>query len=220
MKFINHNWINTLLIVAVGILVLVGSNQSEVGGTRFPNGLSADGTSPTAGQVRGTTLLSTGAATFSSTIAVTGAATLSSTLVVTGATDLGNTTIGGGCFATTTISATDIWTETEMIANNCFVYSGADAAPAITITLPATTTLTTLIPNAGDTKTWFYDPSAYATATTTTFVAGTGIILMEPGDGDAHNVVIAGATSAATITFMRRSDTDVYAIIAEISDAD
>jgi len=30
MKYINHNWINTLLIIGVGILVLVGGNQSEV----------------------------------------------------------------------------------------------------------------------------------------------------------------------------------------------
>lgn len=58
-----HNWINTGLIVLVAILVLVGSNQSEplgASGTRLPNGISADSTSPSAGQIRGTTLLITG----------------------------------------------------------------------------------------------------------------------------------------------------------------
>jgi hypothetical protein len=39
-------------------------NSLGASGTRFPNGLSADSTSPVAGQVRGTTLTSTGAATF------------------------------------------------------------------------------------------------------------------------------------------------------------
>jgi len=37
-----HEWINTLLILGVLVLVLVGSNQSDLGaiGTRFPNGLA------------------------------------------------------------------------------------------------------------------------------------------------------------------------------------
>lgn len=53
-----HNWFNTGLIIAVGLLVLVGSNQSASygGGTRFQNGISADNTSPVAGEVRGTDL--------------------------------------------------------------------------------------------------------------------------------------------------------------------
>ena len=89
-KKINHNWVNTLLIVAVGILVLVGGNQPGQGGTRYPSGLSADSTSPSAGEVRGTTLTTTGLATLSS-------ATLSSTLAVTGATTLATvTTITAG----------------------------------------------------------------------------------------------------------------------------
>lgn len=57
----------TSVLVIVGVNLLVGDNQStkEVlgGGTRFPNGISADTTSPTAGQVRGTTFTSTGAVT-------------------------------------------------------------------------------------------------------------------------------------------------------------
>lgn len=75
----------TAILVAVIFLVtgLVGGNQSAqdgVGGSRFPNGLSADGTEPSAGEVRGTTFTATGAVSLSSTLAVTGATTLSSTL--------------------------------------------------------------------------------------------------------------------------------------------
>lgn len=52
------------VLLAVFVSGLVG-NQSAVGasGTRFPNGISADTTSPSAGQVRGTTLTITGATT-------------------------------------------------------------------------------------------------------------------------------------------------------------
>lgn len=63
-----HNWINTALIVLVAILVLVGGNQSEStdlagSGSRFPHGISADSTSPSTGQVRGTSFLATGSIT-------------------------------------------------------------------------------------------------------------------------------------------------------------
>ena len=64
-----HNWVNTGLIVLVGLLVLVGGNQSAksfgASGTRFPNGISADTTSPVAGEVRGTDLTITDDATIS-----------------------------------------------------------------------------------------------------------------------------------------------------------
>lgn len=62
-----HEWVNTGLIVLVVVLVLVGGNQSAAfgaTGTRFPNGISADTTSPSAaGNIRGTTFTLTGAAT-------------------------------------------------------------------------------------------------------------------------------------------------------------
>ena len=131
----------------------------------------------------------------------------------------GGFTQGGGCVASSTTATTEIWTAAEMAAYNCFVYSGTTFAPAITITLPASTTMTTLLPNAGDMKEWIYDTTGYATATTTTFAAGTGGILYEPDEGSAHDVVIAGAQSAL-IKAWRRSDTDVAWLITEVSDAD
>jgi hypothetical protein len=87
----------TLLLAAVAAIVggltvlmfggLVG-NQSDdgFGGTRFPNGLSADGTSPSAGEVRGTTLTTTGAATVGGALTVSGAVTgLATTETITAA---------------------------------------------------------------------------------------------------------------------------------------
>lgn len=53
-------------VVAFGVS-LVGDNQPSVGsGSRFPSGISADGTAPTTGEVRGTSLqLDNGSATTS-----------------------------------------------------------------------------------------------------------------------------------------------------------
>lgn len=55
----------TAAVVVVVMTVLVGGNQPDVGGTRFPNGISVDGTSPSSGELRSTTLTTTGAATIS-----------------------------------------------------------------------------------------------------------------------------------------------------------
>ena len=193
--------------VSLAVMGLVGNNQSdpELSGTRFPNGISADSTSPSAGEVRGTTLT------------LTGASTLSGALTVSGETSVQGFTQGGGCVASTTLAATETWSEAFMLSGNCFEYSGQNNAAAITITLPATSTMTSLLPNAGDTRQWFYSPADYAAATTTTFAAGTGIILMEP---DGQNVVIAGATSAATLECIRKANTDVVCTVDEVIDAD
>lgn len=85
-------------IVAVAALILsviglVGGNDQsvlELGGTRFPSGISADSTSPSAGQVRGTTLTVTGASTLAAT-------TLSGDLTVT-TTNTATSTVTAGCW--------------------------------------------------------------------------------------------------------------------------
>jgi len=69
-----------ILGVILGYWLVGNSADSLGGGTRFPNGISADTTSPSAGQVRGTTLTITGAST------LTGASTFSGTLSNTAAT--------------------------------------------------------------------------------------------------------------------------------------
>lgn len=119
-----HNWINTGLIVLVALLVLVGGNQSvpqveeNLAGTRFPSGISADSTSPSTGEVRGTTLT------------VTGAASIAGTLTTTGAFEPSAITFPSQSIATTsdTLVAGDL-------GDTVFV----TAASGTTITLPAAT---------------------------------------------------------------------------------
>lgn len=68
------------LALILSVVGLVGGNNQSAsnlgGGTRFPNGISANSTAPAAGEVRGTTLTVTGAA-------ATGAITSSGTLTLT-----------------------------------------------------------------------------------------------------------------------------------------
>ena len=179
-------------IIVVGILLgtgLVGGNQS-VGGSRFPSGLSADSTEPAEGEVRGTTL------------------------EITGAASVGNFTEGGACTAT---SSSGILTEAVLIANNCLTGTATGAGQAaITLTLPATSTMTTLIPNAGDCKAFIYNGQALAAGTTTTFAAGTGWDIVGI---DTNADVIAGLNNA-TLLACRETDTNVTGFISEYVPAD
>lgn len=65
--------IMAVLSVFIGLytMALVGGNQSDAtvlsGGSRFPNGISADTTSPIVGQVRGTTFSFTSSGSLTST---------------------------------------------------------------------------------------------------------------------------------------------------------
>lgn len=212
-----HNWVNTALIVLVGILVLVSNQPDPTGGTRFPNGLSADGTTPSAGQVRGTTLLSTGAVTLQSTLAVTGATTLTGT-TTGGVAIVDEFTQGGGEGTLTDANGgTFTLTSTQLLNNNVLKFAaGGLGQEIIALTFPATTTLDDLIPNSGDMRTWLYDASELAAATTTTITAGTGFILIAV---TANDDLIDGG-EWAEITCWRRADTDILCVTSELIDSD
>ena len=75
-----NKWAGVLALVAIVIAIggyaypkiqtIVQDNLGATG-TRFPNGISADSTSPSVGQIRGTTLTITGASTLTATTTVT-----------------------------------------------------------------------------------------------------------------------------------------------------
>lgn len=81
----------TALVVTFGADLLVGDNQDFGGGTRFPNGISADTTSPNAGEVRGTTLTTSGNIAVSGEANQIGSANESNNVIFFGA--------GDGCAA-------------------------------------------------------------------------------------------------------------------------
>lgn len=77
----------TSLVVSIVVVVgfgLVGGNDQSLGvtGTRFPYGISADNTSPVAGEVRGKTMTTYNSAATSSVYVYSGAANVGGQLIV------------------------------------------------------------------------------------------------------------------------------------------
>jgi len=96
-KFQKYAGTVALVILAIQfVLPFFGGPSFGASGTRYPNGLSADSTSPAVGQVRGATFTSTGLATLASAV-VTGSFTQSTTNAAT-------TTAALGCIQTTATS--------------------------------------------------------------------------------------------------------------------
>lgn len=139
-------------------------------------------------------------------------------LTVTGDTKVEGFQKGGAATRLTDANGgTYTLTEAELLSAGTleFVAGGAGQA-TIALTFPATSTMTTLIPNAGDCRTWLYDASALAAATTTTLTAGAGHNVIAYTTNDD---VIDGA-EFAQIEMCRRTDTDVNTIVTELLHAD
>lgn len=117
-------------------------------------------------------------------------------------------------FTATSTQAARTLTEAELL-NNAVINIASTNSPALTLTLPATSTMTTLLPDAGDMRTWIID-NQHAAATTTTIAAGGGIDLMAYTTNDD---VIDGL-EISELTCYRLATTDVRCITSEILKAD
>lgn len=125
-------------------------------------------------------------------------------------------TQGGGVLNIAPEDTTTTLTQDQMLNNSVIAITASTTSGTQTITLPATSTLTELVPNAGDMRTWVFKNENTAAATTTTIAAGTGGILLEP---DGQNVVVGGGNDAL-ITMIRDDSTDVLIVVDEVIDAD
>jgi hypothetical protein len=170
---------------------LVG-NQSDgnFGGTRFPSGLSADSTSPAAGEVRGTTLT------------VTAEANLDT--VVSG----GDSTAIANSDGSETLTAAQVCDSAHIVLTP----SGGN----VTVTMPTSALLIAdCIPTIGDTKSLWYENGATA-ATTTTFALGASMVLTEPSGGD----VVIAQNEWAKVEIINVDGSIVMASITSTQDAD
>jgi len=135
---------------------------------------------------------------------------------VDGATSISTFTQGGGVFATSStgavlpLVASDFDTE-NMIDVTLNIVDG-------TLSFPATTTLTSFIPNAGDTRT-LYIRNATTTATMDlTIAGGTGVLLKQatstsvtiPGDTDGGNFGV--------LRLIRKVNTDIELLVQVFKD--
>lgn len=127
----------------------------------------------------------------------------------------------GGGVNTETVSATAT-TNVLLTTADIRDYSQTDVTMVgvvTTLTLPATSTITGFIQYTGECVDYLVRNITATAASTTTITAGTGMDLVEAGDGSVTNVVIAGG-NGASLKFCRESDTDITVYVTEFSPAD
>lgn len=136
----------------------------------------------------------------------------------TGAVSTAEFTQGGGqCTITDANGGTYTLTQAEL--NGCnYLYMTASGAgqEVIALTLPAISTMTTLLPNVGDYREWLIDASDLAAATTTTITLGTGIDMIAVTA--AEDVIDGGEYSE--LRCWRKSDNDVACVTSELINSD
>lgn len=127
--------------------------------------------------------------------------------------------IGGRVVSTSTAQSSATLLNTDLINTiSGEITTRLEVTPtqaALTLTLPASSTLTNFAPNDGDTVTILVENEATA-ATTTTIAAGAGMDLQEP---DGQNVVI-GQNNFAWLTFQRDENGDFIVRVDETIPAD
>ena len=121
---------------------------------------------------------------------------------------------GGAVLATSTTGTTCTLRESDL--NKYSVFELTPNTASATWTLPATSTLATLLKNVGDTKSWVFQNATTSTGINTTLAAGTGWNL---SGVDTNVDVIAGAAYTARVSqyvqCYRQSNKDIHCNIDE-----
>lgn len=125
-------------------------------------------------------------------------------------------TFGDGVVTVNPVSNAVTLTQDQLQSGYKVTFTASTTMPALTVTLPAVSTMTTLIPTIGDTRQWVIENPFLGAATTTTIAAGTGIDLQEP---DGQDVVI-GINNYAWLTCFRSTDSEVVCRVDESIPAD
>lgn len=154
-------------------------------------------------------------------LTTSGAATLSSTMTVGGL-----ATMNAGLLKSYTNASSSVGTgtlkESDILGYDTFLAVPTGAAATKTLTFPATSTLTSFVPNAGDRQqTCFFNATTTA-ATTITFAAGTGIdleVATSTAQTGAFDLVLS-ADAMMCFEFLRKPNTDIVAGFVEYNNAD
>lgn len=188
------------LIIAIFAVFLGGGEPSprDLGGTTADNWNV------------GGNLAVTGTSAFTGAISLSGALTVTGATTLTGATDAGLFTQGGGRTASSTTNATETLLVTDIDTENFLDYT-----PNLntTLTLPASSTMSALIPNIGDTRQIIIRNASSTGAATLTLAAGTGIDLQEI---EGLNLVLNGL-DYGILTLIRKAADDGSTVIGDIA---
>jgi len=207
----------SIVFVALSVLsVVLIKIANNINGLGIPSGpeienyvpsiMYNDGYFSRKGIYTTSTLQADGATTLAGATTVSGSATFSSTLTGTGATTLATFTQGGGIRATSTVNSAETLLAADFDVENVIAYT-LNVQDA-TLTLPATSTLSSFIATAGQTRSIFIRNATTTASMDLTIAGGTGMNLLVA----SSTKVIVGNTSGSNSTrldFVRRADTDI-----------
>jgi hypothetical protein len=148
--------------------------------------------------------------TLSDNLIVGGTVTITGATSLSGALTSGTFTQGGGIRATSTIGTT-----IPLLASDFDVENVIDVTLNVqdaTLSFPATSTLTSFIPNAGDTRTIYVRNATTTASMDITISGGTGVLLKKA----TSTAVVYGDTDGANfakIDLTRKSNTDIEALL-------
>mgnify|MGYP001557891137 CR=1 FL=1 len=199
-----------LVAVVIAIFALFTGGSSNLGGST-DSGYNATANGVYA--VDGTTVID-GSGNWVG--AITGTTGTLSTLSLSGLFTANAGSVASYSLATTTAATT--YTLTAADIGNYDTIRQTLTGGATTFTLPATSTLTSLVPSAGDRAETCWMPLT----NTLTFAAGTGIDMMvatSTGNSSAHDLTIT-AGGVGCIKWFRQTDTDITAGLIEYENAD
>lgn len=125
---------------------------------------------------------------------------------------------GGGCFATSTASSGTVdgtLTAAQMEKNNCFAVT-VNSQSNMSLTLPATSTMTSILPATGMHRTWIIENATTTAAATLTILKGAGINLI----GVTTNDDVIDGTERTVLDCWRRADKDWDCRLDELVNVD
>jgi len=138
--------------------------------------------------------------------------TLTGDLTVSGATDVSTFTQGGGRTATSTVNSAETLLASYFDTENIIEYT--PNLSAVTVTVPASSTLSSVAPNTGDVRQVWLKNATSTSNMHVTLVAGAGETLIR---GTSTPSALIAPGKYAVLTFIRKATTD-FDILLNIFD--
>lgn len=183
----------SVIVAVIASLALVGNQPKLSGTTNYDDINVTDGYA-----VDGTTVID-GSGNVDAPITTT-------TVTASGATTLATFTQGGGIRATSTVNSAETLLASDFDVESVIAYT-LNVQDA-TLTLPATSTLSSFIATAGQTRSIFIRNATTTASMDLTIAGGTGMNLLT---ASSTKVIVGNTTGSnmARLDFVRRADTDI-----------
>lgn len=130
----------------------------------------------------------------------------------------GLATYSPNAISTTTSGGTAVTlAQADLLGAQYYTFA-IDRASDFTITLPATSTLTSFLPNSGESTRMCFSNSTTTADRDLIFVAGTGIDLEVASSSPLFEMI--GPTDSGCIEFQRKANSDIFARFTSFDDSD